>query len=225
VISYNHNRNVCNWVAWNLNAGWFGDAERYSGQFVQDPLLPEAWYHVKHSDYTNSGYDRGHQVRSEERTRNDKDNLTTFYLTNILPQTPDLNQGVWLNMEYWCQNLCQSYGKELYIVSGGVFHSGTVIGNGVEVPDSCWKIVVVLNRGQGLKDVNENTLVYAVMIPNIAGVRNDTWDKYKTTVDRIEASTGYDFLRDVSSSIQNKIESRICAFTDDVPKPAKKKKR
>ncbi|MGH7654480.1 MAG: PKD domain-containing protein, partial [Gemmatimonadaceae bacterium] len=34
----------------------------------------------------------------------------------------------------------------------------------------------------------------AVNMPNIAGVRNDPWAKYLTTVDSIESATGYSFL-------------------------------
>ena len=105
VLSYNKNKNVANWVAWNLNEDWFGDVPRYKGKFKTDTSLPEDCYHVRHEDYSNSGYDRGHMVRSEERTKSKEDNLTTFFLTNILPQTPDLNQGVWLNLEYYCEKL------------------------------------------------------------------------------------------------------------------------
>ncbi len=218
-LSYSGIRNAANWVSWNLNAAWYGDAER-SGSFLPDPDLPAQWYHPRTGDYTNSGYDRGHLVRSEERTRSGTDNVSTFYLSNILPQAPDMNQGVWLNLEYWCQDLCQKHNHELFIIAGGVFHTGRTVGNVVAIPDSCWKIVVVLERGQGLRDVTTSTPVYAAMIPNIAGVRSDTWDTYQTTVDRIEASTGYDFLSAVAKDVQTAIESHAGTFTTDIPHPA-----
>jgi endonuclease G len=208
VLSYNKNRNVANWVAWELDSSWFGDTPRYSGNFITDTSLPAGFYRVVHSDYTNSGYDRGHMVMSEERTDNAEDNKATFILTNVLPQTPDLNRGVWLKFENYCNRLCLDSNKELFIYAGGIFHTNTTIKNNVAVPDSCFKIVVVLDSGQGLKDVNENTPVYAVVMPNIAGVRNDDWEQYKTTVRRIEKSTGYDFLSAVKKSVQDVIENR-----------------
>ncbi|MCL5070795.1 MAG: DNA/RNA non-specific endonuclease [Actinobacteria bacterium] len=208
VLSYNHNKNVPNWVAWELNADWFGDVDRYSGNFITDTSLPAGWYRVKHSDYTNSGYDRGHMVRSEERTKTIEDNKSTFILTNILPQTPDLNRGVWLQFEYYCEDLCKKENKELFVYAGGIFHTDSTIGNGVSVPDSCFKIVVILDRGQGLNNVNENTPVYAVVMPNIAGIRTDDWEKYKTTVRRIESSTGYNFLSAIKKNIQDVIENK-----------------
>lgn len=205
-LSYNKNKNVPNWVAWELNADWFGDVDRYSGSFITDTSLPIGFYRVKHSDYTNSGYDRGHLVMSEERTSTVDDNKATFLLSNIIPQTADLNRGVWLDFETYCNNLVFDENKELFIYAGGIFHSNTTIGNGVFVPDSCFKIVVVLDRGKSLTDVTINTPVIAVIMPNISGVMNDTWDKYKTTIRRIELSTGYDFLNNINKSIQDIIE-------------------
>lgn len=208
VLSYNKNRNVANWVAWELDSSWFGDTPRFSGNFITDTSLPAGFYRVVHSDYTNSGYDRGHMVMSEERTDNAEDNKATFILTNVLPQTPDLNRGVWLKFEEFCNSLCLDSNKELFIYAGGIFHTNTTIGHNVAVPDSCFKIAVELDSGQGLKDVNKSTPVFAVVMPNIAGVRNDDWEQYKTTVRRIESSTGYNFLSSVKKSIQDVIENR-----------------
>ncbi len=73
VLSYNYTRSVANWVSWGLNAKWYGKAGRYNGRFLTDNSLPTDFYRVSHSDYTGSGYDRGHLVRSEERTKNAKD--------------------------------------------------------------------------------------------------------------------------------------------------------
>lgn len=207
-LSYNKNKNIANWVAWELNALWFGDVPRYSGNFITDTTLPIGFYRVKHSDYTNSGYDRGHLVMSEERTATEEDNKATFILSNILPQRPDLNRGVWLDLENYCNDLCLDSNKELFIYAGGIFHTNNTIGAGVAVPDSCFKIIVILDRGQKLKDVNVNTQVIAVVMPNIDGVMNDTWDKYNTTIRRIENSTGYDFLNNISKSVQDIIEVR-----------------
>lgn len=84
-LSYNNIKGVPNWVAWNLNSDWYGDVTRFSGNFISDTSLPASMYQVKHSDYTNSGYDRGHMVRSEERTKTVADNKSTFIIYNIIP--------------------------------------------------------------------------------------------------------------------------------------------
>ena len=207
-LSYNKNRNVNNWVSWELNKDWYGDAKRFSGNFITDTSLPLSFYRVKHADYTNSGYDRSHLVGSEERTRNDEDNKSTFLMTNIIPQRPDLNQGVWYDMEKWCLQMCKDSLKELFVCAGGIYKSGTRINQLVSIPDSCFKIVVVLEPGQKLADVNSNTRIEAVIMPNIDGIRSDKWTKYKRTVDDIERATGYNFLNYVRNDIQTIIESR-----------------
>jgi len=207
VVSFNPDRHVANWVSWNLNSDWYGDAPRYT-KFLQDPELPKNIYQAKDKDYSKSGYDKGHIVRSEERTATEEDNITTFYYTNVMPQTPDLNRGIWLQLERYCEYLCKKQNKELYIIAGGIYHEGyNTIGNEVAVPDSCFKIIVVLDRGEGLENINNKTLVIAVVMPNQDGVRKGDWHDYTTSVDRIEWSTGYNFLSDVSQEIQDVIEN------------------
>ncbi len=215
VLSYNNARGGPNWVAWNLNASWFGTAERRQGQFITDMSLPEGFQRITHDDYTGSGYDRGHMVRSEERTRSREDNDATFLMTNILPQTHELNAGPWLSLENYCQVLATKKNCELYLIAGGIYDKNPQYlkgkGSGrVAIPKSTWKIVVVLERGQGLKDVTKDTRVIAVNMPNIRGkeFKKSGWRKYLTTVDELERLTGYDFLSNVPTEIQDVIESK-----------------
>jgi endonuclease G len=213
VLSYNKDLNVANWVAWNLDANWYGEVERFGGNFKEDPMLPNGYYRVKHSDYTNSGYSRGHMVRSEERTATTDDNISTFYMTNILPQYQDLNGGPWLDLEYYCEDLCKKQNKELFVIAGGTFKSGNKINSLVAIPDSCFKIIVILDRDKGLRNVDKNTQVIAVMMPNITGIIKKNWQEYTTTVDAIELSTKYDFLNSLPKGIQEVIESkRVSSF-------------
>lgn len=210
VVSYSNRLGQPNWVASELNAAWFGEVERYEGNFITDNSLPVSFLKIKDGDYTNSGYDRGHLVRSEERTATVDDNKSTFLMSNVFPQTPDLNRGVWLKLEYECERLCKEENKELFVVAGGIFHSNKTLNDAgkVVIPDSCFKIIVVLDKGQSLANVTSSTKVIAVVMPNIAGIRTDAYSKYLTTVDRIEASTGYDFLNEISDSVENEIEGK-----------------
>lgn len=210
VLSYNHTKNVANWVSMELNNSYYGLVARRAGQFMPDNSLPAGWYQVKHGDYTNSGYDRGHLCRSEERTATRADNDSTFLCTNLLPQFHDLNAGPWLRLEEYCEKLCKHQNKELFVIAGGIFRKDfPIIGHGVAVPDSCFKIVVVLEQGQGLKDITTRTQVIAVKMPNITGIMHNNWQMYQTTVDAIELSTGYNFLSNVPNDIQQAIESRV----------------
>jgi DNA/RNA endonuclease G, NUC1 len=208
VLSYNPDRNVANWVSWELNAKWFGKSGRYKGKFITDNSLPKDFYRVKHEDYSNSGYDRGHMVRSQERSCTPADNKSTFLLTNVLPQQPDLNRGVWLRFEEYCADLCLKENKELFIIAGGIFHKDNSIDDLIAIPDSCFKIVVILDKGKTVKDIDKNTQAIAVVMPNEQGIRDAPWENYKTTIRRIEYSTGYNFLSNLRKDIQDAIETK-----------------
>ena len=60
---------------------------------------------------------RGHIAPSAERTCNEANNSATFLTSNMMPQVPELNRGVWGDLEEYCRELVEQ-GKELYI-SGG----------------------------------------------------------------------------------------------------------
>lgn len=214
IVSYNPVKNATNWVSWNLNSSWIGKSGRYSGNFITDTTLPDDFLKITHKDYTNSGFDRGHIVRSHERSSDIESNKSTFLMTNIIPQTPDLNRGVWLDFERFCEELTLKEGRELYIYSGGIYNTDSTIGNGVRVPDSCFKIVVVLNRNEGLECVDFNTIIYSVLMPNISGIRKKKWYEYSTSVIHIEKSSGYNFLSNVPEHIQGIIEQIIYKYQD-----------
>ncbi|MFM7157567.1 MAG: DNA/RNA non-specific endonuclease, partial [Bacteroidota bacterium] len=123
---------------------------------------------------------------------------------------PTLNQQTWLSLEYECERLCKSEGKELYVMAGGVFSSNPVRLNGkVAVPDSCWKIVIILDKGKTTKDINAKTEVIAVMMKNgVYGKSNNSWELYTTSIDDIEQSTGYDVLSNLPDNIEEILEKR-----------------
>ncbi|MBL7997977.1 MAG: DNA/RNA non-specific endonuclease [Candidatus Kapabacteria bacterium] len=211
VLSYNPSTKNPDWVSWNLSAWWYGDAERFKGQFIPDNELPRSLgERTTHRDYTGSGFDRGHMVRSEERTRNDEDNRSTFYTTNLLPQYHELNAGPWLRLEEFCEYLCKRKNKELYVISGPIYSSDMgEIGKGVRVPSECFKIVVMLDKGQGLKDITQNTRIITVRMPNSRDIQGTQWRSYETTIRAIEQATGYDFLSSVPKQIQDILETKV----------------
>ncbi|PHJ59077.1 nuclease [Nostoc linckia z18] len=206
-LSYNNSKGTANWVAWQLNKSWLGDAERQNN-FRPDSTLPAGWLRVTPSMYSGSGYDRGHIAPSGDRTRTIEDNTATFLMTNMMPQTPDNNRNTWGNLEDYCRELV-SQGKELYIVAGPFGSQGQPLKGKVTIPQTTWKIVVVLDSpGSGINGITANTRVIAVNIPNEQEINND-WRAYKVSVDELEKLTGYDFISDVSPNIQDVIESKV----------------
>lgn len=222
--SYHRDRGIPNWVSWHLDPTWLGSAPRQN-DFRPDDTLPSDWYHVKMTDYSGSGFDRGHHCPSGDRTSTAADNSATFLMTNMMPQAPDNNQGTWESLEAYSRTLV-GQGSELYIIAGGQGQGGvgsngalaTVAAGRVVVPKYTWKVVMVLPQGDNdVSRVTNATRVFAVIMPNIQGVRSDPWQKYLTSVRQVEALTGYDFFSNVPVDIQNVIESRIDAASNTSP--------
>ncbi|MBL7961671.1 DNA/RNA non-specific endonuclease [bacterium] len=205
-LSYNSSTGRPNWVSWQLNSSWLADVPRLDN-FRVDDSLPSAWYHVNETDFSGSGYDRGHLCPSGDRTATETDNSETFLMTNMIPQAPDNNQGPWANLESYCRDRVHE-GKELFIISGGYGSNGTIAAGHVSVPARTWKVIVVMNE-PGISDITTATRVIGIDMPNVNGIRNDDWKNYRVAIDQIEAATGYDFLSNVSLSIQAAIESTV----------------
>ena len=213
-LSYSRDKGIPNWVSWQLNSSWLGSTPRQDN-FRADTTLPTGWYRVGSSDYSGSGFDRGHMTPSADRTKTVTDNSATFLMTNMVPQSPDNNQGPWASLENYSRSLV-SQGNELCIISGTYGTGGTgangtkyTIANGnVQVPARVWKTIVV-NPGAGGSEVTASTRVISVDMPNIQGIRNNDWRAYRVSVDSIEVQTGLNLLSNVSTSVQSVIESRV----------------
>ncbi|GGF12387.1 DNA/RNA non-specific endonuclease [Hymenobacter cavernae] len=214
-LSYHRDRGIPNWVSWHLSSAWLGSADRQDN-FAADNELPAGWYRVTTSSYTGSGFDRGHNCPSADRTSSAADNSATFLMTNITPQAPNNNQRTWVGLENYCRTLVDQ-GNELYIICGsygrgGVGSNGaaTTLDNGrVTVPDRCWKVVVVLPVGTNdVQRISTSTRVIAINVPNDNTV-NTNWATYRTTVDAIEQATGYDLLSAVPTAVQKTLEASV----------------
>jgi len=207
-LSYNRSRSEPNWVAWRLDSTWVGSTPRQD-DYRPDSTLPAGWYQVQASDYSGSGYDRGHMCPSGDRTNSVANNSATFLMTNFVPQLPANNQGPWEDFESYCRTLA-SQGNELYIIDGPHGNIGTVAGGHVVVPDVTWKVVVVLPNGSDdLHRVTKGTRAFGVIVPNHPPVDiNAPWRNFRVTVKEVERLTGYNFFNLVPINTQQIIESR-----------------
>jgi endonuclease G, mitochondrial len=216
-LSYHRDRAIPNWVSWHLSADWLGAAARQD-DFRPDDALPAGWYRPGASSYSGSGFDRGHQCPSADRTRSVADNSATFLMSNMAPQAPNNNQRTWAALEDYCRTLV-GQGNELYIICGSYGTGGkgsngtaTTVDQGrVTVPARFWKVVVVLSPGNDdASRVSGSTRVIAVNMPNDNGL-SSSWGTYRTSVDAIEQATGYDLLSAVKASVQNAVEAQVDA--------------
>lgn len=217
-LSYNRDKGTPNWVSWHLDTTWVGTLTRVD-TFRPDPAVLPDWYRVLHTDYQSSGFDRGHMVPNADRDKETSMpiNQATFLMTNMIPQTPDNNQGPWANMENDLRALIPA--NEMYIVAGpaGIGGTGsagfmtTLAGGKITVPSSTWKCALVLASagGDDLARVTGATRTICVIMPNVQGIRNNDWESYLTTVDAVEALSGYDLFSNLPNAVENAVESGV----------------
>ncbi|MEO6446399.1 MAG: DNA/RNA non-specific endonuclease [Gemmatimonadaceae bacterium] len=213
--SWNASKGIPNWVSYNLEASHFGASDRCDC-FTFDPALPPSMARYTTADYTGAGaiagygIDRGHLARSFDRTSGRLDNAYTFLFSNIIPQAADNNQGPWSALEFALGDSAQN-NREVYIITGGAGDMGTVKNEGkIVIPTHTWKVAVIMGRDKGLADVQSarDISVMAIVMPNVAGIRNVTWQTYVVTVDSVEALTGYNLLDLLADQIEIAVESR-----------------
>ncbi|HKU74505.1 MAG TPA: DNA/RNA non-specific endonuclease [Pyrinomonadaceae bacterium] len=206
-MSYSRDNGGPNWVSWHLDNSWLGSTPRQD-DFRADTTLPTGWYRVQATDYSGSGFDRGHMCPSADRTVTVTANSATFLMTNMIPQLPANNQGVWANLESYSRTLV-SQGNELYIISGGQGLQYFIANGHVAVPAQTWKVIVVLPVGSNdVSRVTTSTRTIAVVVPNSGSINSD-WRTYRVSVDQVEAITGFDFFSNVNSGIQAVIEGQV----------------
>jgi DNA/RNA endonuclease G (NUC1) len=219
-LSYNRDLGRPNWVSWHLTNAWIpSNHPARVDTFRPDPAVPPDWYRVQSFDFSGSGFDRGHMSPNADREDSVPDNQGTFLMSNMVAQSPDNNQGPWADFENYLRTLVRSApANEIYIVSGPAGTGGTgsngaattVAGGHVTVPASTWKVALVLpdnNSEDDISRVNCSTTTIAVIMPNVQGIKPNPWATYLTTVNAVEALTGYHFFTNLPHPIQNCIKA------------------
>lgn len=202
-LSYNRSKGISNWVMWKVDKNSFGKIRRQN-DFRPDDRLPESWTKISPNDYSGSGYGRGHLCPSADRSFSAAANSFTFMMSNIAPQTNDLNAGPWQKLETYSRSLARR-NNTLYIIAGQYGDNGK-IKNKLTIPTNFWKIILVVSQDSG---INKDTRIIAVDMPNIKGIEEDNWRTYRTTVEEIEKKTNYKFLTNLSDDLQKVLKRKM----------------
>ncbi|HEY4109242.1 DNA/RNA non-specific endonuclease [Puia sp.] len=213
IESYNRDRGEPNWVSWYVGDSSLGSTDR-ANDFRSDSSLPAGWHFVQANAYAGSGFDRGHNCPSADRTNTLVANQSTFLMDNMVPQAPNNNEHTWANLEAFGRTLVKA-GNEIYVIMGSYGTGGTgskgmltsVDSGRVAVPSNIWKVIIVLPKGDNdLSRIGASTRVIAVNTPNINTISSD-WTQYICTVKEIENATGYLLLSNVPASIRDVLEN------------------
>jgi endonuclease G, mitochondrial len=171
-----------------------GPAKR-KDDFRADPSIsPE--FQSQLSDYAGQPYDRGHLVPAGDSTENATDMSESFYLSNMVPQVPNNNRGIWKQLETYVRNNVTK-GKDIYVISGTIYKDGyTSIGDHkVGVPTHVWKVMIDNSSKKSIAFLFPNAAIPVADLPN-----------YAITVDQLEKETGIDISPSIDESIEQKMD-------------------
>lgn len=197
-VSYNPAWHIPNWVAYQLTAEEVAGEEERSNKFLPDPLVDGD--PVLTSDYTHSGFDRGHMAPAADMKWSEQAMRESFYMTNICPQNHSNNAGDWKDLEVLVRDLATTYGN-IYLACGPVVSDTShTIGSArrIVVPEAFYK-VLLRQKSDG------SWTAIGFVMPNAAG--NRPLMTYMLPVDSVENLVGIDFFPLLPDSIENVVES------------------
>lgn len=198
-VSYNYDWKIPNWVAYELtDEEVAGEVPRYD-RFKPDPMVPQNATATT-DDYKFSGYDRGHMAPAADMKWDEQVMKESFYLSNICPQNPNLNGGVWKDLEEQVRGLASQKGK-IFVVCGPIVNNTdeTIGTNKVVVPQGFYKVL--------LQEDGEELHAIGFIYDNVSGRR--PMSTYARTVDEVEEITNIDFFPSLPNMIERKIETDI----------------
>ena len=181
-LSYNETYEQANWVKYMLCASDLDSATAVrKNNFKVDTMIQTGTANVY--DYRYSGYDRGHLSPAANYIEDQTEMNESFYFSNITPQHPSFNRGIWKRLENYERKLAIEK-DTIYVITGGVLTEGlkTIGDNEVAVPEYFYKIMY-----------NDSFLLCFLM-------KNEKSDihifEFMIPLDKIEEVTGLEFRLD-----------------------------
>lgn len=197
-LAYDKKTKTPQWVAWELTKEETKGNHERTDKFLPDPNVEGA--KVVTTDYTGSGYDRGHMAPAGDMKWSKKAMEESFYMSNICPQIHHLNTGDWNELEANTRKWARRYGS-VYVTCGPIYNGRRrtqYIGkNRVKVPDAFFKVILIQSP--------KKTCALGFFFENEAGQR--PLNEYLVSVDYLEQTTGIDFFPALPDELENTLEA------------------
>ena len=199
-LGYDGMTRQASWVCYILTASRLsGPRVRRAAKFQADPAV--RYRPVQPRDYTRTGYDRGHLAPAADMAYAAEPMMHSFYMTNISPQIPGCNRGIWKRLETHVREWAAREGK-ICIVTGPVFVSGdpsVSMGRiGIPVPNAFYKVIL---------DMTPPMKMIGFIVPNAASKKNVR--AFAVTVDEVEKTVGLDFFSGLEDELENRLEREL----------------
>ncbi len=103
-VCYDYNLKVAKSVAYTLYGDLVNELNiKKRPSFYEEESI-DVSYRAKVSDYSKSGYDRGHMAPDAAFDWSQESLDSTYSLSNIIPQIPEVNQKAWVKVEKYARD-------------------------------------------------------------------------------------------------------------------------
>ena len=199
-VSFNSTYKLANWVAYELTIDESTSKKhKRSNKFLIDKRIKGGT--ADNRDYTRTGFDRGHLAPAGDMTWSHKAMQESFYMSNIAPQSPQLNRGLWKELE---ELVCEwaISDSSILIATGPILNPSLKrLGkNRVAIPNEFYKVIVSLH-GKQPKGV--------AFVFNNRGYKNTSLKELAMPIDDVEKKTQIDFFASLPDELEQMVEKRV----------------
>jgi endonuclease G len=198
-LLYSEAHKQAKWVAYELTLEETLKGVERSNRFTPDPKVITGT--ASDEDYRGSGYDRGHLAPAADMSWSEQAMNESFYYSNISPQLPAFNRGIWKRLEDQVRKWAQQ-DSSVYIVTGPVLsdslpHIGP---NRIAVPAYFYKVLLVW------KKYNQKAIAFIIQNKKSSLPLN----QFAVSIDSLEHLTSIDFFPALPDSLENTLERFVC---------------
>lgn len=194
-LAYSEDDEQAYWVFYHLTPESINGNQSRTDDFRADPAVSTGSAVL--ADYSGSGYDRGHLCPAADMALNKTSMSESFFLSNMSPQAPSFNRGIWSTLESKVREWALKY-DGLYVVTGPILTKklGKIGVDEVTIPASYYKVIY-----------DETNGMIGLVLPNV-GSKQPLSD-FVISVDSVESLTGIDFFPGLDDKTENQLEKEV----------------
>lgn len=198
-LQYDEANEQARWVGYHLHAARLVKVASRTDNFRPDPQIITGT--ATNADYAKSGYDRGHLAPAGDMTWSDQAMRESFFFSNMTPQVPGFNRGIWKKLEDQVRNWVNDT-TDLVVITGPILHDGlpTIGPNKVSIPEYNYKVL--------LRRTNNKYDGIAFVLPNASS--SLPLSNFAITIDSLQQLSQIDFFYQLPDSLEYSIEHTLC---------------